>query len=111
MSDLASHYTYRVVWSAEDEAWIGLVEEWPSLSWIDEESPAGAFGGIVRITRDAVADGRARGEPVPEPLADRRYSGRISLRPPSSQHQHQAIEVAEQRVSRNRLIGYPGVEA
>ncbi len=28
------HYTYRVTWSAEDEEFVGLCAEFPSLSWL-----------------------------------------------------------------------------
>jgi len=28
------HYTYRVTWSQEDDAFVGLCAEFPSLSWI-----------------------------------------------------------------------------
>lgn len=42
--------------------------------------------------------------PVPEPLADRRYSGEFRLRLPPVVHRALAIEAAEQGVSLNRLI-------
>ena len=28
------HYTYRVEWSPEDGEYVGLVAEFPSLSWL-----------------------------------------------------------------------------
>jgi len=30
------YYTYRVTWSAEDNEYVGLCSEFPSLSWLSE---------------------------------------------------------------------------
>ena len=30
------HYTYRVTWSADDNEYVGLCAEFPSLSWLAE---------------------------------------------------------------------------
>jgi predicted HicB family RNase H-like nuclease len=43
------------------------------------------------------------GEPVPTPLAVKRYSGQFRVRIPPQVHRTLAIEAAEQRVSLNRL--------
>jgi hypothetical protein len=48
------HYTYRVEWSPEDNEWVGLCPELPSLSWLDPDK-AKALAGIERLVRDAVA--------------------------------------------------------
>ena len=31
------HYTYRVTWSSEDNEFVGLVAEFPLLSWLSAE--------------------------------------------------------------------------
>jgi predicted HicB family RNase H-like nuclease len=46
----------------------------------------------------------ASNEPVPVPLADRRYSGEFRVRIPPSEHRMLAIQAAEQGVSLNRLV-------
>ena len=56
--------------------------------------------------RDVVADLRESGEPVPEPIASRPFSGRFVTRVPSSLHRRLAIEAAEADVSLNRLVSY-----
>ena len=33
----SKRYTYRVTWSAEDNKYVGLCAEFPSLSWLDAE--------------------------------------------------------------------------
>ena len=64
-------YTYRVIWSEEDQEYVGLCAELPSLSWLDR-SQAGALRGIVEVVRQAVEDMAKTREPIPEPLATRR---------------------------------------
>jgi hypothetical protein len=48
------HYTYRVEWSDEDNEWVGLCAEFPSLSWLDPDK-AKALAGITRLVQDHVA--------------------------------------------------------
>jgi len=45
-----------------------------------------------------------QGEPVPEPLAEKRYSGEFRVRIPPEQHRSLAMQAAEQGVSLNRLV-------
>lgn len=96
------HYTYRVTWSPEDDEYVGLCAEFPSLSWL-AASPEKALAGIQRAVADVVADLRSSGEPVPEALAEKRYSGEFRVRIPPHVHRALAVEAAEQGVSLNRL--------
>lgn len=96
------HYTYRVRWSAEDDAYVGTVAELPSLSWLAPDQTA-AFEGIQRLAAETVEDLRANAEPVPEALADRKFSGKFVVRVPPETHRELALEAAEQGVSLNRL--------
>jgi predicted HicB family RNase H-like nuclease len=101
--DLAEKYTYRVIWSEEDQEYVGLCAEFPSLSWLDK-SQEEALHGIVRLARQAIEDMTKTREPIPEPLATRRYSGQFKVRIPPQVHRQLAIEAAECKVSLNRLI-------
>ena len=47
-------YTYRVLWSEEDEEFIGLCAEFPSLSWLASTSEK-ALKGIRSIVKDCVS--------------------------------------------------------
>lgn len=38
-------YAYRVIWSENDQAYLGLCAGFPSLSWL-AETPEGALKGI-----------------------------------------------------------------
>lgn len=95
-------YTYRVTWSEEDEEYVGLCAEFPSLSWLDE-SPEAALHGIRQVVADVVVDMEANGEDIPDPIAVRQYSGKFLVRIPPDLHRRLALEAAEAGVSLNRL--------
>jgi predicted HicB family RNase H-like nuclease len=98
-----NHYTYRVTWSAEDQEHVGLCAEFPSLSWL-ASTPEKALAGIRRVVANVVDEMKASGEPVPEALSEKKYSGRFMVRIPSAVHRTLATEAAEQGVSINRLV-------
>lgn len=97
------HYTYRVTWSAEDEEFVGLCAEFPSLSWL-AGSRDEALGGIRQVVTETVEDMRANGEKIPTALADQNFSGKFVVRIPPELHRALATEAAEQGVSLNRLV-------
>lgn len=96
------HYTYRVTWDEEDGEYVGLCAEFPSLSWLASE-PETALKGIRRVVADVVSDLTSNGEPVPESLSTKRYSGRFMVRIPPDLHRRLAQEAAEAGISLNRL--------
>jgi predicted HicB family RNase H-like nuclease len=98
----AEHYTYRVRWSPEDEAFIGTVAEMPSLSWAGDKSDD-AFRGIQTLVKDVLDDMLDSGETPPEAIADRTYSGKFMVRVTPESHRQLVIDAAEQNVSLNRL--------
>lgn len=95
-------YTYRVTWSEDDKEYVGLCAEFPSLSWL-ASTPEAALKGIRKVVADVVADLEAGGEPVPESIATRDYSGKFVVRVPPDLHRRLALEAAEAGVSLNRL--------
>ena len=96
-------YTYRVTWSEEDQEYVGLCAEFPSLSWL-EGTHEKALAGIRKLVKDAVADLKKNKEPIPEPLSTRSYSGKFVVRVPPEVHRELAIKAAESGVSLNRLV-------
>jgi predicted HicB family RNase H-like nuclease len=98
-------YTYRVTWSAEDNEYVGLCAEFPSLSWL-ARTPEAALAGIRKVVRVAVNDIEAEGTEAPVPLAVKRYSGEFRVRIPPEAHRALALKAAEQGVSLNRLVSY-----
>ncbi|MBP2292217.1 type II toxin-antitoxin system HicB family antitoxin [Azospirillum rugosum] len=98
-----SHYSYRVTWSPEDNEYVASCAEFPSLSWLDEDEVE-ALRGIRNLVAETVEDMRANGEPIPQPLADREYSGKFVVRTTPDVHRRLTIEAAEAKVSLNRYI-------
>ncbi len=96
-------YIYRVVWSAEDEEYVGLCTEFPSLSWLDPVQEK-AFSGIRDLVAECVADMLNNGETPPAPLSERTFSGRFMVRVPPETHRALVAKAAEEGVSLNRLV-------
>ncbi len=59
------HYTYRIIWSAEDEEFVGLCAEYPSLSYLADNHYQ-ALEGITNLVKDVVADMETNGEKIPK---------------------------------------------
>lgn len=95
-------YTYRVTWSEEDEEYVGLCAEFPSLSWL-AQTPEEALAGVRGLVAEVVNDMIPNNEQPPEPLALKRFSGKFMVRIPPEQHRQLALEAAEAGVSLNRL--------
>jgi predicted HicB family RNase H-like nuclease len=98
-----SHYTYRVMWSAEDGEFLATCAEFPSLSWL-ASSQIDALQGLEDLLRDVIADLDEQGEQVPQPFAERTYSGRFNLRVGESLHRELAIHAAEDGMSLNQYV-------
>lgn len=55
MKTLLDKYTYRVTWSEDDEEFVGLCTEFPSLSWLSQ-SQEEALRGIRKVVATTVKD-------------------------------------------------------
>lgn len=95
-------YTYRVLWSDEDEEFVGLCAEFPSLSWL-ASSLEKALKGIRVVVKNSVSDMNQNNEELPVPISTRKFSGKFMVRVPAEVHRHLAIEAAESGVSLNRI--------
>ena len=51
----ANKYSYRVIWSEEDQEFVGLCAEFPGLSWLAKDQVA-SLQGIVDLVKDSIAD-------------------------------------------------------
>ena len=96
------HFTYRITWSEDDQEYVGLCAEFPSLSWLSS-TPETALQGIRSVVAEVVKDLEKNGEHVPDPIAGKNYSGRFIVRVTPETHRRLAIEAAEEGVSLNRL--------
>ncbi|MEU1607423.1 type II toxin-antitoxin system HicB family antitoxin [Micromonospora matsumotoense] len=98
-----SHYTYRVTWSAQDNEFVATCAEFPSLSWL-APSQIEALKGLRDLLCEVVADLEQQGEEIPEPFADRSYSGKFNVRVGESLHRELAIHAAEDGMSLNQYV-------
>ena len=98
-----NRYTYRTEWSAEDEAYVSRCLEFPSLA-AHGKSALHALEEIIKVVEDVVEDLRKSGEPIPEPLGERHFSGKILVRLSPDQHRQLVIESEEAHVSLNHLL-------
>lgn len=103
MKTKADQYSYRVLWSEEDQEYVGLCSELPSLSWLDK-SPVQALKGVRKVVLSTLKDLKRNKEPIPEPLSTKNFSGKFMLRVPPEIHRRLALEASEAGVSLNRLI-------
>lgn len=54
-------FNYRVIWSKEDQEFVGLCDQFPSLSWL-EPTAAAALAGIETLVAEVVNDMRLNNE-------------------------------------------------
>ncbi len=62
-------YSYRVMWSGEDQEFVGLCSEFPLLSWLSPTREE-ALSGIRVLVSDVVADMESNFEAAPVPMSD-----------------------------------------
>lgn len=98
-----THYAYRVLWSPEDNEFIGLCAEFSSLSWLAPTQEE-ALHGIRDQVLEVIEDMAENGEVIPRPLAEKSYSGNFMVRVGSELHARLAREAAEMKVSLNQLV-------
>ena len=102
---MPDHYTYRVSWSEEDREYVGTCAEFPSLSHL-ADTKVEALQGIEGLVADVILELREGGEPIPEAIAERAFSGKFQTRVPADLHRRLTLEAAEAGVSLNRLVSY-----
>ncbi|MBU1862644.1 MAG: type II toxin-antitoxin system HicB family antitoxin [Candidatus Omnitrophica bacterium] len=98
-----NYYTYKITWSPEDNQYVGLCIEFPSVSWLSSSAEE-ALKGVRSVVSDVVRDMQKNEEDIPEPFETKKYSGKFIVRVTPECHKRLAIEAAEAHVSLNRLI-------
>jgi predicted HicB family RNase H-like nuclease len=99
----ASHYSYRVTWSAEDDEFVATCLELPSLSWL-APTQIEAIQGLVAMVTDVLADLTEQGEQIPLPFAERTYSGTFNVRIGEGLHRDLVVHAAEVGLSLNQYV-------
>lgn len=96
-------YTYRVTWSDDDQEFVALCAEFPSLSWLASTAEK-ALKGIRNLVSSVLKDLRSSDEEVPEPISVKNFSGKFMIRIPPETHRLLSIQAAESGISLNRLV-------
>lgn len=99
----ACKYGYRVIWSEEDQEFVGLCAEFPGLSWLAKDQIS-ALQGITDLVADSMKDMEQNGETIPVPFCLRNYSGHFVVRTTPEMHRHLALAACEAGVSLNRYV-------
>jgi hypothetical protein len=68
MPTLKKKYRFHALWSGEDLEYVGVCEEFPSLSWLAKTRTA-ALHGIRKLISGITKGGRGPGRRLPPPLA------------------------------------------
>ncbi len=97
------HYAYSVSWSAKDDVFIARVKEFPLLA-AHGRSQEEALKEVKVAVEGVIEDLQESGEKIPQPLGERKYSGKLNLRMPEFLHERLVAEAAENKVSLNHLI-------
>jgi predicted HicB family RNase H-like nuclease len=95
-----NHYTYRAEWSSAHGEYVGRCLELP---WLSQWAPTmqTAIAGVERAVDEHLAE---RGEDVPSPLTERKFSGKFLVRTSPALHARLTVEAAEQNVSLNQWV-------
>ncbi len=102
MKNEKDKYAYRVLWSEEDQEYVGLCSEFPSLSWLGSTQEK-ALKGIKKLVNESILDMEENGEEIPKAISVRNYSGKFMVRVPPEIHRQLALQAAESGVSLNRV--------
>jgi predicted HicB family RNase H-like nuclease len=98
-----SHYAVNVVWSVEDREFVATCLEFPSLSWL-ASTQFEAMEGLKAVLEAVIEDMLESGEQIPEPFADRNYSGKFNVRMAGGLHRKLATRAAQDGVSLNQYV-------
>jgi predicted HicB family RNase H-like nuclease len=99
----ADEYIYSVVWSDDDEVFVGRVVEFPSLA-AHGDTMEDALKEIREVVGYVLKDLIESGETVPVPLNKRQFSGKLNLRMPKHLHRQLTAEAEREGVSLNQWI-------
>lgn len=99
----ANKYSYRIIWSGEDNEFVGLCAEFPGLSWLAKDQ-AEALREIVALVNDCMADMEQSGEETAEPISSRDYSGHFVVRTTPDMHRRLVNLADEAGVSLKRYV-------
>lgn len=98
-------YAVKLFYSEEDGGYIATVPELPGCSAFGE-TEEDALKEVKVAEELWIKTAKRQGRPIPQPVAEKEYSGRFSLRVPPELYKRLVIEAKAEKVSINQLIMY-----
>jgi predicted HicB family RNase H-like nuclease len=96
-------YSVKIIWSEEDEAFLATIPEFPGLSAFGETQQE-ALEEALFVAEDMIDIKEEDGDPLPEPIYRKEYSGQFRVRLPKSLHETLAHQANDEGVSLNTHI-------
>lgn len=96
-------YTFNVLWSERDQEHVGFCAEFPKFKWL-APTPESALAGIREVITEIVKEMTLHGEPLPEPISTRTYSGHFTVKVLPEVHRRLAMEAAMNGISFDHLV-------
>lgn len=96
-------YLKIVEWSEKDGCYVGTA---PGLilGGVHGKDEIKVFEELCEVVDEAIRLMEEEGRPLPEPTANKKYSGKILLRIPSALHKKIVIKALQEGESLNKLI-------
>ena len=101
------NFKYRIVvfYSEEDKGYIAKIPELPGCSAFGE-GPEEAMKEVKVVAELWMKAAKEMGREIPQPVDEKRYSGRFALRLPPSLQRELDFDAKEEGISLNQLITY-----
>lgn len=98
-------YSINLAWSDEDNCYLASIPEFPGLM-THGDTPGEAVAEAEVVAKGFIKIYEEDGEPIPEPIKAREYSGNLRIRIPKSLHRNLVVEASNEGVSLNSHITY-----
>jgi len=96
-------YSINLAWSDEDGCYLATISEFPGLM-THGDTPGEAAAAAEIAANGFLEIYEEDGDPIPEPIKVKEYSGNLRIRIPKSLHQSLTVEAQYEGVSLNTLI-------
>lgn len=97
------HYLKLVEWSEEDGCYVGRCPEL-FLGGVHGTEEAKVYQELCLVVADVLASKATHGDPLPEPLAGKKFSGKFILRTSPDLHRTLAIRALQAGDSLNNYV-------
>ncbi len=97
------HYLKLVEWSAEDRCYVGTCPEL-MLGGVHGDDETRVYRDLCEAVEEVIALKKSMGDPLPESLADKEFSGKFVLRVDPQIHRLLALRALQEGESLNSYV-------